>query len=58
MKYYTSTTQFNLYVDFHPPCLVASQTGRCSRLPPGRGAGGGAGALVFNSNRITGSFRS
>ena len=35
-----------LYVCFHLPCLAESQTGRWGRLPPGRGEGGGADALV------------
>ena len=35
-----------LYVCFHLPCLAESQTGRWGRLPSGRGAGGGADALV------------
>ena len=30
-----------LYVDFHLPCPAASRTGIWSRLPPGRGEGGG-----------------
>ena len=42
----------HLYIDFHLPCPAARRTGRGSRAPPGRGEVGGAGALVFHSNRF------